>query len=60
VANQQTVRVVPIGGMTPEAANYPLQRILYYAYKTPPNQAVQYFLGYATSPEGQQAMLSGN
>lgn len=60
VVNQQTVRVVAIDGMTPEAQNYPFQRVLYYAYKTPPNPAVQYFLGYATSPQGQQAMLYGN
>ena len=60
VANQQTVRVVAIDGLTPEAASYPFQRNLYYAYKNPPSQAVQYFLGYALSPQGQQTMLTGN
>lgn len=60
VANQQTVRVVPIEGLTPEAATYPYQRQLYYAYKNPPSPAVPYFLGYATSPQGQQAMLTEN
>ncbi|NER33781.1 MAG: phosphate ABC transporter substrate-binding protein [Oscillatoria sp. SIO1A7] len=57
VANQQTVRVVAIDGLTGEAATYPFQRKLYYAYKNPPNPAAQYFLGYALSPEGQKAML---
>ncbi len=54
VANQQTVRTVPIDGLTPEAANYPYQRTSYYAYKNPPSEAVKAFLGYATSPNGQQ------
>ena len=57
VANQQTVRVVAIDGLTGEAASYPFQRKLYYAYKNPPNPAAQYFLGYALSPQGQKAML---
>ena len=60
VANQQTVRVVPIDGVAPGTANYPFQRQLFYVYKNPPNSAVQAFLGYATSPEGRQAMLAGN
>ncbi|OCQ99648.1 porin [Oscillatoriales cyanobacterium USR001] len=60
VANQQTVRVVAIDGVAPGTANYPFQRQLFYAYKNPPNPAVQAFLGYATSPEGRQAMLGGN
>ncbi len=54
VADQQTVRTVPIDGLTPEAANYPYTRTLYYAYKNPPSEAVKAFLGYATSPTGQQ------
>jgi phosphate transport system substrate-binding protein len=56
VADQQTVRVVPIEGVTPEAANYPFQRQLFYVYKDPNNPAVQAFLGYALSPQGQQAI----
>ncbi len=60
VVNQKTVRVVPVDGATPEAPNYRYQRQLYYAYKNPPSQAVKDFLGYATSPEGQKAMLAGN
>ncbi|MGK7958460.1 MAG: phosphate ABC transporter substrate-binding protein [Crocosphaera sp.] len=54
VADQQTVKTVPIDGLTPEAANYPYTRTLYYAYKNPPSEAVKAFLGYATSPVGQQ------
>lgn len=58
VADQQTVRVVPIEGLTPEAANYPFQRPLYYVYKDADNPAVQAFLGFALSPQGQQAITS--
>ncbi|MDJ0843349.1 phosphate ABC transporter substrate-binding protein [Crocosphaera sp.] len=54
VADQQTVRTVPIDGLTPEAANYPYRRTLYYAYKNPPSETVKAFLGYVTSPVGQQ------
>lgn len=54
VADQQTVRTVPVDGLTPEAANYPYKRTLYYAYKNPPSEAVKAFLGYVTSPTGQQ------
>lgn len=60
VANQQTVRVVPIDGVTPEAANYPYQRQLSYVYKTPVTPEIQAFLGYVTSPEGQQALSGVN
>lgn len=60
VVNQKTVRVLPIDGATPDAGNYPYKRQLYYAYKNPPTQAVKDFLGYATSPDGQKAMLAEN
>ena len=60
VANQQTVRVVAIEGLTPEAASYPFKRSLYYVYKDPASAGVQAFLGYATSPQGQQALTVGN
>jgi phosphate transport system substrate-binding protein len=59
-AHQKTVRVVPINGIAPGTANYPFQRQLFYVYKKPPNPAVQAFLGYATSPEGQQAISAEN
>jgi len=60
VANQQTVRVIAIDGLTPDASGYPFQRQLYYVYKNPPNLGVQAFLGYATSVQGQQAMILNN
>ncbi|MEM9542656.1 MAG: phosphate ABC transporter substrate-binding protein [Cyanobacteria bacterium P01_E01_bin.42] len=56
VADQQTVRVVPIDGVTPEAASYPYQRQLSYVYKQPPTDSVGAFLGYATSEEGKAAI----
>lgn len=60
VANQQTARTVAIDGLTPEAANYPYQRTLYYVYKQPATPQVQAFLGYATSPQGKQAIATAN
>ncbi len=59
VVKQTTVRVLAIDGVTPEAANYPYQRSLYYVYKQNPSSAVQAFLGYANSPQGQQALAVG-
>ena len=56
VANQQTVRTIPINGKTIYAADYPLKRALSYAYRQPPNPAVQAFLGFALSPDGQNAI----
>lgn len=60
VANQRTVRTVAVDGLTPEATNYPYQRILYYVYKQPPTPQVKAFLGYATSPQGQQTFSAPN
>jgi phosphate transport system substrate-binding protein len=56
VADQQTVRVVPIDGLTPEAEAYPFQRPLFYAYRKPPDAGVRAFLGYALSPAGTTAI----
>ncbi|PZO37137.1 MAG: porin [Shackletoniella antarctica] len=58
VADQQTVRVLPVDGVTPESASYPLQRPLYYVYKDANSPAVQAFLGFALSPQGQQAIAA--
>lgn len=58
VADQQTVRVVPIDGLTPEAPTYPFKRSLYYVYRDANNLAVQAFLGYTLSPQGQQAVTT--
>ncbi|MEQ9666805.1 MAG: hypothetical protein RLO19_00430 [Coleofasciculus sp. G2-EDA-02] len=60
VADQQTVQIVPIDGLTPQAANYPYQRELYYVYKQPATPEVQAFLGYVASPQGQGAIAATN
>jgi phosphate transport system substrate-binding protein len=56
--NQDTVRTIPIDGLTPQDPNYPYQRNLYYAYKEPPNSSVKAFLGYVLSNQGQQAITA--
>lgn len=60
VANQQTVRTIAVDGLTPEAANYPYQRELYYAYKQPASTQVKAFLGYVNSPQGKQSLAAIN
>jgi phosphate transport system substrate-binding protein len=60
VANQQTVRSLAINRLTPDASSYPYQRQLFYVYKNPASPGVQAFLGYATSPQGQQATILNN
>jgi hypothetical protein len=60
VANQTKARVLSVDGLTPDAGSYPYQRSLYYIYKDPASAGVQAFLGYATSPQGQQALTVGN
>ena len=52
VADQRTVRVLPIDGSTPEAESYPFQRPLFYAYREPPNAAAKAFLGFSLSKGG--------
>ncbi|MDY6783973.1 MAG: substrate-binding domain-containing protein [Cyanobacteriota bacterium] len=58
VLNQQTVRLVPVDGLTPQAPNYPYQRALSYAYKQPASPQVEAFLGFVNSPQGQQAIAA--
>lgn len=58
VASQQTVRTVAVDGLTPEAPNYPYQRTLAYVYKEPASPAVQAFLGFVGSPEGQRVIAN--
>ena len=57
VANQQTIRTVAVNGLTPEANNYPYQRILYYVYQKPITPKVEAFLGYTLSSQGQKAIV---
>lgn len=59
VANQQTVRTVAVNGLTPEAANYPYYRVLYYIYQEPVTPEVAAFLGYVLSPQGKEAIAFG-
>lgn len=56
IANQQTVRIVPINNLNPFDAEYPYQRTLYYVYKNPPSLAVEAFLGFLNSPAAQMAI----
>ena len=60
VANQQTVRTVAIDGLTPEAENYPYYRVLYYVYREPVTPEVEAFLGYVLSPQGKNAIATGD
>lgn len=53
VANQSTVRVLSIENTYPGTGDYPYQRTLYYVYRQPANPAVEAFLGYLQSPQGQ-------
>lgn len=59
VKNQPTARSLSVDGLTPEAANYPYSRSLYYVYKEPASREVKAFLGYALSPQGQEEIVSG-
>lgn len=56
VANQSTVRTVPINNLFPEQAEYPYQRQLLYVYKEPASAAVQAFLGFVGAPAAQSAI----
>jgi phosphate transport system substrate-binding protein len=58
--SQSTVKVIAIDGLTPDSTAYPYTRQLFYVYKNPANPAVQAFLGYATSQNGQQALAVFN
>ncbi|MGL5033469.1 MAG: phosphate ABC transporter substrate-binding protein [Microcystaceae cyanobacterium] len=56
VRDQQTVRILPIQDMTPDNANYPYRRQLFYVYRNPTSEPVEAFLGLAISPQGQAAI----
>ncbi len=58
VANQQTVRIVPVDGLTPQAVSYPYTRTLYYVYQEPATPQAQAFLGFAGSPVGQSVVTT--
>jgi len=58
VANQSTARSLLVDSVNPQAANYPLQRQLAYAYREPASEEVKAFLGFVGSPAGQQVVGS--
>lgn len=58
ISNDAIARILPIDGLLPSDQNYPLHRQLFYFYKTPPSPQVEAFLGFATSPQGQQAIAT--
>ncbi len=60
VARQQTARTLSVDGIAPSNPNYPFQRTLYYVYKNPPTEAVKAFMGFVSSPEGQEAIIKAN
>ncbi len=53
---ESTARIVTVNNTNPGASQYPYQRRLFYVYKNPPNDAVQAFLGCATSPQIKQGL----
>jgi phosphate transport system substrate-binding protein len=59
VADQQTARVVAIDGSMPDADSYPFQRSLYYVYRKPIDPAVNAFLGFVFSADGQSRIHAG-
>lgn len=59
VADQQSARVVAIDGSMPDADSYPFQRSLFYVYRKPIDPAVNAFLGFALSADGQSRIHAG-
>lgn len=56
IASQQTVRTVPIEGVTPESDLYPYLRSLYYVYQEPASPEAAAFLGFAGTPAMQEVI----
>lgn len=60
IANQQTVRVIPIDGISPtdraavRAGSYPISRVVYLVVKQQTSPAVKQFIDMTLSPQGQQ------
>jgi phosphate transport system substrate-binding protein len=59
VADQQTARVIAIDGSMPDADSYPFQRSLFYVYRKPIDPAVNAFLGFVLSADGQSRINAG-
>lgn len=58
ISTQQTVRTVPVNGVTPESELYPYLRTLYYVYKEPASPQASAFLGFVGSPVGEELVKS--
>lgn len=56
VLERNDVRIVPMHGTLPDDPRYPYSQPRSYVYREAASPAVQAFLGYATSPAGQQAV----
>lgn len=56
VANQDSVRVLTMFGTSPTDDLYPYSQPRSYVYQGEPSIPVEAYLGYATSPDGQQAV----
>lgn len=56
VANQGTVRTLPIDNVFPDQPNYAYQRQLLYIYKEPASEGAKAFLGFVGSPDAQAVL----
>jgi ABC-type phosphate transport system substrate-binding protein len=56
VADNSAVTIVPMHQTLPDDPRYPFSQPRVYVYKGEPSPAVQAFLGFATSPDGQAAV----
>ncbi|HEY9736607.1 MAG TPA: substrate-binding domain-containing protein, partial [Trichocoleus sp.] len=56
VLDQDNVRVLTMDGTLPDDSRYPYSQPRGYVYRGEPSLAVEAFLGYATNPNGQQAV----
>ncbi|PSN20159.1 phosphate ABC transporter substrate-binding protein, partial [filamentous cyanobacterium CCP5] len=58
VTDQQNVRVLSLHGTLPDNDLYPYSQPRGYVYRGEPSIPIQGFLGFATSPAGQQAVAA--
>ncbi|MGB0563517.1 MAG: phosphate ABC transporter substrate-binding protein [Spirulinaceae cyanobacterium] len=59
VAEQSTVRTLPVNNVFPEQPNYLYQRQLVYVYQEPASDAVKAFLGFLGTAAAQNAIAAG-
>ncbi|MBD0337399.1 MAG: substrate-binding domain-containing protein, partial [Cyanobacteria bacterium Co-bin13] len=58
VLDQDTVQIVPMHGTLPDDPRYPYSQPRGYVYQGEPSPAVAAFLGYVTSPPGEEAIAA--